>query len=447
MQLLDLVFRTRTRDGFPVLGGALPLLGHMPYLYLRTRELYRRAEHEVGPLFWLHPTANEWLLACVHPDGLAMLRNKAATVDHYAEVASPLLGDSLLVHDGAKHQHERSAMNGPFTPRGLSAADVGPVIADTISARVQRLVARDTIRILAETRELALDVIFGMMGIPARDLPAWRHHYEEYILSGIALPIDALPGSPRWRARRAQRWLDAKLTDAIHEARRDPEAKGMLAHLARSRDEDGAPLSDREILENIRLVALAGHETTATTMAWMVIELSQDPARWQRLVEEARAADDLPRTPPDLARFPFAEALFREALRLHPPVVGVSRRVAAPLSLAGRSIPAGTTVGVVIERLARNASLYPDPDQFLPERWLGRREAISAMDLAQFGGGAHFCLGYHVAWMESVIFIVALARALGGRGLMPLLSAPFPSTRFMPLAHPDPSTQVRYAKA
>lgn len=446
MELLDLVFRTKDLNGFPALGGALPLVGHMPYLYRGSRKVYRRAEAQLGPFFWLRNRPEEWSLQCAHPDGIAVLRTRSANVSHYKDIAGPLLGDSLLTHDGAKHTHERGAMNGPFTPRGLSAADVGPVIADTIAKRVDLLKYRDTVRILAETRELALDVIFGMIGIPARDLPEWRHHYEEYLLNAIGTPVDKLPGSPRWRGKRAQKWLDAKLMEAIREARRNPEAKGMLAHLVRAKDEHGEPLSDSEVLENLRLVALAGHETTATTMAWMVIELCQDRARWDRLVEEAKTAGDLPRTPADLSKFPYAEAVFREALRLHPPVPGVSRRVTGPLTIAGKDIPVGVEVTLLIDNIARNASLYPDPDAFKPERWLAKREPPSALDLSQFGGGVHFCIGYHVAWMESVVFIAALAKALSERGAAPRFVTSYPSTFFMPLAHPDPKTLVRFAK-
>jgi cytochrome P450 len=286
-----------------------------------------------------------------------------------------------------------------------------------------------------------------MIGIPARDLPEWRHHYEEYLLSAIATPIDRVPGSPRWRAKRAQKWLDDRLLESIHEARRNPEAKGMLAHLVRGKDEHGEALSDREVLENLRLVALAGHETTATTMAWMVIELCQDRPRWDRLVAEATAAPDLPRTPAGLGQFPYAEAVFREALRLHPPVPGVSRRVTGPLTIAGRTIPVGTELTLLVDNIARNATLYPDPTRFEPERWLGKKEPPSALDLSQFGGGAHFCIGYHVAWMESVVFITALARALSERGLAPRLVGGYPATLFMPLAHPEPKTIVRHERA
>jgi cytochrome P450 len=155
------------------------------------------------------------------------------------------------------------------------------------------------------------------------------------------------------------------------------------------------------------------------------------------------AGGGVPQAPRELKQYPFAEALFREALRLHPPVHSVSRQVTGPLEVAGRAIPVGTEFSLDLDHLSRHESLYEEPDRFLPERWLGKSEAISPVEILQFGGGPHFCLGYHLAWMEVVQFAVALARTMAPLGLRPV-TGEWPRTHFLPLAHPAPRTRIRW---
>jgi cytochrome P450 len=155
-------------------------------------------------------------------------------------------------------------------------------------------------------------------------------------------------------------------------------------------------------------------------------------------------AGQLPRTPRELRAFPFAEAVFRETLRLHPPVSSDARRTACPVEFDGRVIPAGVDVSIPIIHLSRLPSLYERPDAFVPERWLGRSEALSPIELIQFGGGPHFCLGYHVAWMEIVQFVVAVALVLRRRGLGLRFPDGPPRAWYLPLLHPSAGARVAF---
>ena len=198
-------------------------------------------------------------------------------------------------------------------------------------------------------------------------------------------------------------------------------------------------------MDNIRLLVLAGHETSASTMAWMVIMMAQRPEVWDRVCAEAVAAGGIPRSPKELRSFPYAEAVFRETLRLHPPVASDSRRALVDFELAGRTVQAGDNVTISIMHLSRDPSTYERPDEFVPERWLGRAEAVSAIELVQFGGGPHFCLGYHLAWMEIVQFAVGIALAMRGRNLRPRIVGAPPKMRYVPLLHPSAGTRVAFA--
>jgi cytochrome P450 len=442
MLLLNPLNREHRRpSGFPKLPGAFPVLGHVPAMAADLLGLLRHAERSLGPLFWLGVGTGPDELFCMDREIFEAFRSGPISTDHLRGVSSEFFGESLLVFDGPPHRHMRAPMNPPFTPRGLGEVGVGAFLADGVERRVQRWARRRHVRVLTETRELALGLIFGMMGIADHELREWEKHYNA--LLGFLLPIKLdLPGSPRWRARRALRWLDQKLL-ALITAARGQGGSGLVAELARGRDDDGAGLTDRELIDNLRLLVFAGHHTTAATNAWIAAELAQRPAVWRTLCEEA-AGQEVPRSPRDLKRFPYAEAVFRETLRLHPPLAVTRRRVVSDFEIAGATVPRDTAVAMSILHLLRDPDLYPRPDDFVPDRWLNRSAPPSALELVGFGGGAHFCLGYHMAWMECVQFEVALVRALAPAGLRPQLDGPPPQVRYFPLPHPSPGMQLRF---
>ena len=102
----------------------------------------------------------------------------------------------------------------------------------------------------------------------------------------------------------------------------------------------------------------------------------------------------------------------------------------------------GTHLTIPNHTLSRDPELYPDPDSFRPERWLDKKEPPTPMEMVQFAAGPHFCLGYHLAWLEIVAFAVALGRALPAAG--PRLEGGFPATRYLPLSHPDAAMAARF---
>jgi cytochrome P450 len=434
--------RVHDRHGFPVLPGRFPLIGHFPVMALQQLELMRDAKRRVGDLFWVELNPGFWTLVCVHEEAFQLFRNKVTTSEDFRSYVGDLFGESMIVHDGAKHHHMRGALNGPFSVRGLDAAAVGELFADTMDRAVRRLGERREVRILSATREIVLSLMFRMLGVPEQELSAWRVQYEELMMLAVAIRAD-LPGFPLRRGLRARAWLDERLRAIIAEARRDPSATGLLAQMVRSRDEGGVLLNERELLDNLRLLILAGHETSATTMAWMTLTLAERPDLWSRLCEEARGRA-VPRSPAELRAFPFAEAMFRETLRMYPPVCFDGRMSTANIAMAGRTIPPGTRIGVSVLLLSRSPALHDSPDTFRPERWLDRREPVTPVELVPFGGGPHFCLGYHLAWMEIVQFAVTLAHIFGERGMRPTLVGAPPEMIYVPLLHPSSRSKVTF---
>jgi cytochrome P450 len=435
--------RVEERHGFPVLPGGFPLLGHLPAIAVDELGFLRDAERRLGSLFYVSFGFGNYQLVHMGKDALTLFRNKGADSSYMREGGgvTDVFGQSVLVHDGPVHHHLRSAMNGPFQPRGLAEARVGEIVAELVDRCVRRWAGRTGVRVLADTRELTLSVMFRLVGVEDEELAAWRVQYEDLLLLLVNFPL-RFPGSPHDRGLKARAWLDERLRVLLARARTKEDAPGLLPGLLRSRDENGEPLSDAELVDNLRVIFLAGHETSATTMAWLVAHLAERPDVWRRLRDEAQAAADLPRSPRDLRQFPYAEALFRETLRLHPPVPHDTRRTSTDLEIAGRRVKRGTRIAIPILTLSRDPDAYPDPDAFRPERWLARTEPPTALEMVQFAAGPHFCLGYHLAWLEIVAFAVALGRALPAAG--PRLEGGFPATRYLPLSHPDAAMAARF---
>ena len=293
---------------------------------------------------------------------------------------------------------------------------------------------RDEVLLLAETQVLALEIIFRVMGVPQDELAEWAQAYTT-MLKSVLGPSWSIPGFPYHRARKARRWVDARLLAFIQRSRESSTSTGLVAELVRGRDEQGQALSDQEILDNLRLMIFAGHETTASVMAWSASYLALRPELFQAIREEARTLEGLPQTPLELRTYRYAEGLFREVLRVHPPVVLTTRKVLVPMEIGGFSVPEGAILGVPVWMFGRDAEQYPDPDRFDPARWLGERRKLSAMENIAFGGGPHFCLGYHMAWLEVVQCVVALTRALEAAGRRMEIKA-LPGETYLPLLRP-----------
>lgn len=433
------------RKGFPVAPGAFPLVGHLPALYRDLPGLLRRSRAALGPLFWVTLGRRTAILVCSGTPGLELLQSPAFSNTHLQKGASLVAGRSLLAQDGEVHRRMRGAMHRPFLPRGLAASAVPRLTARALGELTERWAARGRARVLPDVQEATIAVIFRMLGVEDADLPAWRVQYRELLLSNLGVDLD-VPGSPMRRAARARAWIDAELLRLVARARSRPDEDTLLAALSRGTDEHGRGLADDELVDNLRLLVLAGHETISATLAWIVITLGARPDLWAALRAEVAAGEPIPESIEDARRFPFAEALFRETVRLHPPFGVLTRVTKEEVVLHDRAVPARTAVAVDLWGIARDPAVFADPDALLPSRWIGRSGPPSPIEVAQFGAGAHFCLGYHLAWLEAVQFTVALARTLGRAGRRPVLRAAMPTPVFVPTEHPPAGVEVTFAR-
>jgi cytochrome P450 len=437
----------RSLSDIPPMMGHLPLVGNVVQFYRDLPALMRSLNDGASRLQRLRVPGGVDMVVWGDLESFDLFKHKSVSSAHQVDAGEVVFGmTSMISSDGAEHKRRRKASGHSFTPRGLTMSGVSAVISEVVTERVASMLNQSEVLLLEESQVLAIDIIFRVMGVPREELREWTRKYTE-MQSAVGFPQWNIPGSPYYRARRARDWVDERLRGYIEQARRDPEMTGLVAEFVRGRDDEGQAMDDQEVLDNLRLMAFAGHETTASTIAWMASYAATNPDIHDRLMAEALAGDGLPETPKDMGAFPYAEGMFREALRLHPPVTLSSRRMTEDVVIDGYALPAGTIVGIPIWLFGRDPARYPEPDRFRPERWLGDEHARTPIETSAFGGGAHFCLGYHMAWVEAVQTIVGLMRGLDEAGLR--LSMPrLPAESYIPLLRPRmKDTRCRFVKA
>jgi len=210
----------------------------------------------------------------------------------------------------------------------------------------------------------------------------------------------AKPRSPWGRVYRLMAPVDALIHEEIAARRADDEPRDdILSLLLAARDEDGNALTDAELRDELMTLLLAGHETTATALAWTVERLVRTPRVLARLREEQEAGDGTD----------YLDAVIKESLRLRPVVPGVVRQLQRPLTIGGMELPKGVNVAPSIYLIHRRPDIYPEPEAFRPERFLGD-DVPSTYEWLPFGGSIRRCLGASFALYEMRIVLDTLLR-------------------------------------
>ncbi|NYD40295.1 cytochrome P450 [Nocardioides panaciterrulae] len=318
-------------------------------------------------------------------------------------ILGPIMGEhSLLLQDGDEHKRARRLLMPAFNGHALRGYE--SLVTELAREEVGRWTPGATFRALdrmnALTLEVILRVVFGVTD--ERRLARLRPRVNATVeISPAVLLGWGYPWLQRFGPWRRtvdnQHELDRLIHAEIRERRRAPdlaERTDVLSRLILVRDgEDGSDsLDDTELRDQLVTLLLAGHETTATALAWSLHELGRDPALLARSREAARSGD-----PAGLA---WLEAVVKESLRLHPVIPMVVRTLRRPATIGGWHLPAGTTVGPSIIVGHARADNHPDPEAFRPERFLGQNPPANSW--IPFGGGVRRCLGAGFSLMEGV---------------------------------------------
>ncbi len=339
-------------------------------------------------------------------------------------ILRPILGDGVLISEGAAWRHQRRSLAPAFTPKAIDG--LVPLIDRAIGDSLAGFdvdAARGPVALFSALHRLALEIAGRSMFSVAMDrhgdeLRGFIAEYSERLGRPHLLDI-VLP--PTWRApldfpraRFRKRWtpflgqiIEARAADGTPRTHRD--LLDLL--MAAKNPESGSAFTYAEVRDQVATMILAGHETTAVLLFWAAYLLALAPDLQEQVAREAQGADlAAPAGCAQDGRLPLTRAVIDETMRLYPPAFVIVRRALKADSVAGLEIAAGDIVMISPWVLHRHRRLWDDPDAFDPGRFLPGAPAIPRYAYLPFGVGPRVCIGAHFALTEAVL---ALARIIG----------------------------------
>ncbi len=330
----------------------------------------------------------------------------------------PAIGESLFIAEGAHWRWQRRAAAPVFSHRNVSA--LAPVMSAAAEASLARIEAADkrASDIYAEMVRATFDITASvtLSGSALFSSDEVHRAIDAYIAAAGKLSLFDILGLPMWVPRPSRVMAGASLKqmktiadDAVNSRRSAGagDVPDLLDLLLEGEDpETGRSMSTAELRDNLLTFIVAGHETTALTLAWAFYLCAFDQDVQDKARAEAQSAlQGRTATAADLPNLPYCRMIIDEALRLYPPAALVSRTAQAPDTLAGREVKKGDTVMIPIYALHRNALLWDDPDAFRPERFAEKPQRYAYLP---FGDGPRICIGASFALQEAVIILATL---------------------------------------
>ena len=354
-----------------------------------------------------------------HPQGIQRLTQdkKFVAPGDVNQIMQPLVGDySVILLEGDRHRRERHLLMPPFHGERMQA--YGELICNLTQKVMERIRVGEPFLARTAMQDISLQVILeAVFGLEARDrlssLKRLLAPMTDIFRSPLTSTFLFFTSLQRWEAwspwghflhqrQQVDKLLYAEIAERSqsHEERAD-----ILSLLMAARDEDGQPMTDQELRDELMTLLFAGHETTATALAWALYWIHRLPEVRDKLLQELAALDTL--DPLSIARLPYLTAVCQETLRIYP--VGMlmfPRVVQEPVELMGYSLEPGTMVVGCIYLVHQREDLYPEPKQFKPERFLNRK--FSNSEFLPFGGGARRCIGEALAQYEMKLVLATI---------------------------------------
>jgi cytochrome P450 family 135 len=333
----------------------------------------------------------------------------------------PVMGpSSVIVLTGAEHMRQRKLLLPPF--HGERMREYERTIVEETRKDMASWELEQPMRLQQRTRAITLEVILrAVFGVEAERMQALRTAIEQLLAPirpwRVVLLALRRPSAerPPGAIGRALDRLDAVIHEELAKRRAQQDLaqrSDILSLLLQARDEDGQAMTDDELRDELVTLLLAGHETTATSVAWAVERLVRHPDKLARLVAEIDDPNGGER---------YMTAVVNETLRVRPVVPIVARMLTAELEVDGYALPAGTRVTPSIYLTNRNARVYDDPQAFRPERF--EHDAPETFAWIPFGGGIRRCIGASFAQLEMKLMLRTMLaeltpRAADGRRLV-----------------------------
>ena len=379
---------------------------------------------QYGDIFTAQLGNIEPLVMINHPQAVQEMLNSNAlhAPGRLNSILKPLLGEqSMIMLSGERHKRERQLLMPPF--HGERMRNYGQLICDIAQDVASKwsvdrpFVARSAMQEI--TLRVILQAVFGMDDGPR--LQALRPLLASVLdMTGSPLRSSMLflkwmqqdlgPWSPWGRMKQRQRKVDDLIYAEMEERRQQPDANrtDILSLMMAARDENGQPMTNEELRDELMTLLFVGHETTATALAWAFYWIHHLPSVRQKLLQELDSLGENP-DPMEIFRLPYLSAACQETLRIYP--VGMltfPREVLTPVELMGHQLEPGTVVVGSIYLTHRREDLYPEPLQFKPERFLERQ--FSPYEYLPFGGGSRRCIGLALAQLEMKLVLATILR-------------------------------------
>lgn len=400
-----------------------PFIGHLLEFRRNPPKFLSRLAREFGDIvhFKLGPQ-DMYLLN--HPDyvrDVLVTHNRNFVKSRGLVMAKKFLGESLLTSEGEFHRRQRRLAQPAFHRQRINA--YADAMTDYASRTRERWRDDETLDIWQEMMRLALSIVGKTLFDADVEAEAPQigkaltdvMQLFERITNPFASLLDKLPlpGNIRWL--KAKQRLDSTIYRIINERRASGEDRGdLLSMLLFAHDEegDGGGMTDEQLRDEAMTLFVAGHETTANALTWTWYLLSQHPEVEAKLHREIDTvlAGKLPGAA-DVARLPYTEMVFAEAMRMYPPAWTMGRRVLTDYQIGKYVVPAGSIVLMSQWVTHHDSRFFPEPFMFDPERWTPEaRETRPKFTYFPFGGGPRVCIGEQFAWMEGALVIATIAQ-------------------------------------
>ena len=327
-------------------------------------------------------------------------------------VLKPIVGsNSILMLDGARHKRERKLLMPPF--HGERMRLYSQMMCEIVDRSIVSWPIGASFPIHPHMQEITLDIILRAVFGVAEGEQRWRLRLTMVEALGLAGRNPLLLVAAWNRLVRIRREIDRLLYAEIarRRAAAQSDASDIMTLLVAARDEEGRPMSDEEIRDEMVTMLVAGHETTATSLAWTIHSLLRNPealaAARAEVAHVIGEGQRLPAPSPEqIAALEYLDAVIKETARLNPVVPIVVRRLDKDTPIGDYNIKAGNIVAPCIYLTHRRPDVWPDPEVFNPDRFVGRR--IDPYTFFPFGGGNRHCLGAAFATYEMKIVLARL---------------------------------------
>lgn len=357
-----------------------------------------------------------------HPDlieEVLVRKNRSFRKDKMTRDLSHLFGNGLLVSEGEFWRRQRRMAQPAFHRERIAryAEQMVAAANHTTSTWREGQVLDLHVAMMDLAREVVATTLFSSeVGRAAEDLAdaldvlMTRHADWRYLLVP-ALGRLPLAANRRFEAARAQ--LFVLVDGIIAERRRSGEDRGdLLSMLLAARDEDGAAMSDAQLRDEVLILFMAGHETTALALSWTFVLLSRSPDTWAKLGAEVDAVlAGRSAGAADLPALPYTESVVLESMRLYPPAWSIGREATEDVEIGGVLLPRQTQLWITQYASHRDGRFFPRPLDFEPGRWADDlQRKLPRFAYFPFGGGPRLCIGNNFAMMEAVLLLATIAQ-------------------------------------